>query len=172
MNLSMLTLNASFGLNLNVYETNVINILIILFIFGKVSFPFFQYLLFKRRTAVINQIEQSCQTAVEANTKLAEAKRQYAQAELVISQIQQEANTAVENLRKASLEQLDKDIQRLEVSTETNINSQQVFIKTDTLHQLSAAILQKVITDLQNYLTPDVQRNFVDLQILQLRDLK
>ena len=83
----ILASNGSFGINTDIFETNLVNQLIVLVgivFFGR---DFLSESLGQRQTEIINGVEDSEKRLNEATTRLAEAKKQLSQARVIMDQI-------------------------------------------------------------------------------------
>lgn len=163
---------AIFSLNTDIFETNLINLLVILFLLIYQGRPFFTALLEERRTTVINKIKKSEESYNEALDKLKEAKSKLAQAELAAKQIYEEAEAVAESIKKTGLAQLENELKRIEETTQLNINAQQLSVSNYLRQQIALLALRRVISQLKNNLKPELHNQLIDRKILQLRKQK
>nr|NP_043224.1 ATP synthase CF0 B chain [Cyanophora paradoxa]P48084.1 RecName: Full=ATP synthase subunit b, cyanelle; AltName: Full=ATP synthase F(0) sector subunit b; AltName: Full=ATPase subunit I [Cyanophora paradoxa]AAA81255.1 b subunit of F0 portion of ATP synthase [Cyanophora paradoxa] len=163
---------AIFSLNTDILETNLINLLVIFFLLIYQGRPFFTALLEERRKTVLDKIKKSENSYNEALEKLKEAKSKLAQAELAAKQIYEEAEAVAESIKKTGLAQLEKDIKRIEETTQASINTQQLSVITYLRQQVALLALRRVVSQLKNYLKPELHSQFIDRKILQLRKQK
>jgi F-type H+-transporting ATPase subunit b len=101
----------SFGINTDIFETNLVNQLIIL---GSVVFfgrDFLSESLGQRQAEIISGVEDSEKRLNEATTRLAEAKKQLSQARVIMDQIRKETSST-----KAALLESDYNQAKLELS--------------------------------------------------------
>nr|YP_009504727.1 ATP synthase CF0 B chain [Cyanophora biloba]AWW13815.1 ATP synthase CF0 B chain [Cyanophora biloba] len=163
---------AIFTLNTDILETNLINLLVIFFLLIYQGRPFFTALLEERRKAVLDKIKKSENSYNEALDKLKEAKSKVAQAELAAKQIYEEAEAVAESIKRIGLAQLEKDIKRIEDTTQVSINAQQVSVTTYLRQQVALLALRRVVSKLKTCLDPESHSQFIDSKILQLRKQK
>ena len=86
--------NGSFGINTDIFETNLINQLIVL---GGVVFfgrDFLGESLSERQAEISSGVEDSEKRLNEATERLAEAKKQLAQARVIIDQIKKDKSAS------------------------------------------------------------------------------
>jgi len=108
----ILASNGSFGINTDIFETNLVNQLIILagvVVFGR---DFLSESLGQRQAEIISGVEDSEKRLNEATTRLAEAKKkQLSQARVIMDQIRKETSST-----KAALLESDYNQAKLELS--------------------------------------------------------
>ena len=107
----ILASNGSFGINTDIFETNLVNQLIVLagvIVFGR---DFLNESLGQRQAEIINGVEDSEKRLNEATTRLAEAKKQLSQARVIMDQIKKETSSS-----KAALLESDYNQAKLELS--------------------------------------------------------
>jgi F-type H+-transporting ATPase subunit b len=107
----ILASNGSFGINTDIFETNLVNQLIVLagvIVFGR---DFLNESLGQRQAEIINGVEYSEKRLNEATTRLAEAKKQLSQARVIMDQIKKETSST-----KAALLESDYNQAKLELS--------------------------------------------------------
>jgi F-type H+-transporting ATPase subunit b len=90
---TLLTEHESIGLNLDILETGVLNILALLAILFYTGRDFLGSLLEERKTAIVKNVQDAEDRLNEAQNRLAEAEKQLEQANIVIGEIQNETIT-------------------------------------------------------------------------------
>ena len=78
------------GLNLNILETGLINILALVAVLVYTGRDFLGSLLEERKTAIVQAVQNAEDRLNEANLRLSEAQKQLSQASVVITQIKNE----------------------------------------------------------------------------------
>ena len=76
-----------FGLNLDILETGLINILILIAILVSTGKDFLGSLLEERKTSIVQSVQDAEDRLNEANRRLDEAQKQLSQANVVITEI-------------------------------------------------------------------------------------
>jgi|TARA_B110000967_G_C18876065_1_gene558357 F-type H+-transporting ATPase subunit b len=128
--------NGSFGINTDIFETNLINQLIIL---GSVVFfgrDFLGESLSERQAEISSGVEDSEKRLNEATIRLDEAKKQLAQARVIIDQIKKETSVTKSTL-------LDADYNQAKVELSKRFNSAASILKFKE-RQILAEIKQYV----------------------------
>ena len=107
----ILASNGSFGINTDIFETNLGNQLIILAGVIVLGRDFLSESLGQRQAEIISGVEDSEKRLNEATTRLAEAKKQLSQARVIMDQIRKETSGT-----KAALLESDYNQAKLELS--------------------------------------------------------
>ncbi|MBN3894925.1 MAG: F0F1 ATP synthase subunit B [Nostoc sp.] len=157
-----------FGLNLDIFETNLINIAIligILFYFGR-----------KVLSNILNERQANIATAIqEAEGRLKEAQKALSQAQEQLTQSQAEAQrirkSAEENAIKAKEALLAKavqDVERLKQTAAADLNSETDRAIAQLRQRVATLALQKVESQLKGGIADDAQQSLIDRSIAQL----
>ncbi|MGC1306168.1 MAG: F0F1 ATP synthase subunit B [Phormidesmis sp.] len=157
-----------FGLNFDILETNLINLIIIigvLFYFGR---DFLGSKLKERRDAIEKAITDAEARQKKAASGLAEQQQKLQMAKKEAERIKAEAQQNAESAREAVLAQSAKDIERLKASAAQDLSSQQEKVMQDLRKRVSAMALDKVRSRLPEALNDGVQTKLVDQSIAQL----
>lgn len=157
-----------FGLNFDILETNLINLVIIigvLFYFGR---GFLGDKLKERREAIEKAITDAEARQKKASAGLAEQQQKLQMAKKEAERIKAEAQKNAESAREAVMAQSAKDIERLKASAAQDLSSQQEKVMQDLRKRVSAMALDKVRSRLPEALNDGVQTKLVDQSISQL----
>ena len=157
-----------FGLNSNILEANVINIVILgsgVFYLGR---NFLTSALELRQQKITEAIQEAEERLQQASGRLAESEKQMAQAKIVIEQIKKEAETTARKVKETILAQGKLDIERLTNSGKSSIEKAELQIKKQIQQHITNLALKKVTAQLQDYMTPSVQSKLIDSNISQL----
>ena len=99
-----------FGLNLDILETGLINILALIAILVYTGKDFLGSLLEERKTSIVQGVQDAEDRLNEANRRLDEAQKQLSQANVVITEIKNETIAAKKVLLEADASQSKKDL--------------------------------------------------------------
>jgi len=97
-----------FGLNLDILETGLINILCVIGILVYAGRDFLGSLLEERKTNIVKSVQDAEDRLNEANRRLSEAQKQLSQANVVISEIKNETIAAKKVLLQSDSDQAKK----------------------------------------------------------------
>jgi len=98
------------GLNLNILETGLINILALVAVLVYTGRDFLGSLLEERKTAIVQAVQNAEDRLNEANLRLSEAQKQLSQASVVITQIKNETLATKKILLKSDVSESKKDL--------------------------------------------------------------
>ena len=107
---TLVTENGSIGLNLDILETGVINILALIGILVFTGKDFLGSILEERRTNIIQSLENAENRLKEADRRFNEAQKQLSQANILISKIKREAVESQKILLQSEISQTKKEL--------------------------------------------------------------
>jgi F-type H+-transporting ATPase subunit b len=107
---TLLAKHEGIGLNTNILETGLINILALLAILFFTGRDFLGSLLEERKTTIVKGVQDAEDRLNEAKKRLSEAEKQLNQANIVISEIKNETITTKKVLLKSEAFQAKKDL--------------------------------------------------------------
>ena len=102
--------NENIGLNLDILETGLINILALIAILVYTGRDFLGSLLEERKTDIVQGVQDAEDRLNESNRRLSEAKKQLSQANVVITEIKNETIGAKKILLESDASQSKKDL--------------------------------------------------------------
>ena len=159
-----------FGLNFDILETNLINLVIIigvLFYFGR---GFLGGKLKERREAIEKAITEAEARQKKAASSLAEQQQKLQMAKKEAEKIKANAQTNAEVARQAVLDQSAKDVERLKASAAQDLTSQQEKVMQELRQRVAAMAMEKVRSRLPQVLDEGKQSVLVDQSIAQLKE--
>jgi F-type H+-transporting ATPase subunit b len=107
---TLLAEDEGIGLNLDILETGLINILALVAILVYAGRDFLGSLLEERKTTIVKGVQDAEDRFTEAQTRLSEAEKQLSQANLVISEIKNETIETKKVLLKSDAFDAKKDL--------------------------------------------------------------
>jgi len=107
---TLLTEHEGIGLNLDILETGLLNILALVAILVYTGRDFLGSLLEERKTTIVKGVQDAEDRLTEAQKRLSEAQKQLSQANLIISQIKNETISAKKVLLESDAYQAKKDL--------------------------------------------------------------
>jgi F-type H+-transporting ATPase subunit b len=107
---TLLAEDEGIGLNLDILETGLINILLLVAILVYAGRDFLGSLLEERKTTIVKGVQDAEDRFTEAQTRLSEAEKQLSQANLVISEIKNETIATKKVLLKSDAVDAKKDL--------------------------------------------------------------
>ena len=157
-----------FGLNLDIFEANLINLAIVIGVLVYFGKDFLGGKLKERRDAIEQAITEAEARQKKASASLAEQQQKLQMAKKEAERIKAEAQTNAEAARAAVLAQSEKDIERLRAAASQDLTSQQERVMQELRQRVSAMALEKVRSRLPEVLNDETQSKLVDQSIAQL----
>lgn len=156
------------GLDFDVLETNLINIVIIvgvLIFFGR---KFIGKTLSDRRERIETAITSAERRASEAATALADQQQKLAQAQAEAERIRKAAEENAKVARENILAAATADIERMKETANRDLNTERERAVAQLRQQVVALALEKVESDLRTGVGQDAQQKLVDRSIALL----
>jgi F-type H+-transporting ATPase subunit b len=141
--------NGSFGINTDIFETNLVNQLIILVgvvVFGR---DFLSESLGERQAEIISGVEDSEKRLNEATTRLAEAKKQLSQARVIMDQILKETSSTKASLLEADYNQAKLELSKRFSSASTILKFRERQILSEIKQYVSVLALELVVSKIE-----------------------
>ncbi|MGL4880139.1 MAG: F0F1 ATP synthase subunit B [Waterburya sp.] len=157
-----------FGLNLDILNTNLINLTLlvgILFYYGK---PLLTNILNERRSKIVEQIQAAEQKQKEAEVILAQEQKKLEQAQATATKIRQDADVNAQKARETILAQGEKEVARLKETAVKDLSSEQDKAIAQLRERVIALALEKAQSRLGNMLNDESQRKLIDSSIAKL----
>lgn len=170
MTFSLLFASEGFGINLNLFETNLINLVIVIGVLGWFLKGFLGGILERRRQAILHDLD-------DAETRLRKATADLAKAQADLAAAQQKAETILAD-GKARAEAIRLDGEKRTISA-------MAALKQDALSELTAegarlseqlrreaamAAIDKAMAELPGRLDANGQARLIDASIANLED--
>ncbi|MBW4514995.1 MAG: F0F1 ATP synthase subunit B [Timaviella obliquedivisa GSE-PSE-MK23-08B] len=159
---------AGFGLNLNILDTNLINLAIVLGVVVYLARNFLGKTLAERRSQIELAIKDAEKRKQEASAALASQQQKLAQAKTEATRIKTDAEASAQVARAEIMAQSAQDIERLKASAAQDLNSQQERVMTELRQRVAALALEKVEAQLNSGLSADTQKQLVDRSIAMM----
>jgi F-type H+-transporting ATPase subunit b len=102
-----------FGFNTNVYDTNILNLTVVLIVVVKVVGDSLRTVLDERRQTILSTLQEADQKAREAKRRLEKAQRDLEEARIRAQNIRIQTVQTVENENETLKSQLSRDLSRL-----------------------------------------------------------
>lgn len=160
--------HGGFGLNFDIFETNIINLAIIigvLFYFGR---GFLGNVLSERRNRIETAIKEAEQKLQEAAMALSEGQQKLTQAQAEAERIRAAANERAKAAKEAVLAQAQKDVERLRADSAKDLETEKERVVNELRARVAALALQRVESQLKERLDDNAQGQLIDRSIAML----
>ena len=151
--------NEDIGLNLDILETGLLNILALLAILVYTGKDFLGSLLEERKTTIVKSVQDAEDRLVEAQKRLTEAQKQLDQANLVIDEIKNETVTTKKLLLESDAFEAKKDLKiRFDRALATFYSKErQIFLEIK--QQIISLVLERTLIRAQEAFGPKDRAN-------------
>jgi len=134
------------GLNLDILETGLINILALVAILVYTGKDFLGSLLEERKTTIVQSVQDAEDRLNEANKRLSEAQKQLSQANVVITEIKNETIAAKKVLLESEAFQSKKDLSTRFGRALATFRSKERQIFIEVKQQIISVVLKRTVT--------------------------
>jgi len=158
------------SLNTDIFETNVINIALLL---GGVIYLLSGALgdaLSERQKKILGAIQESEERLQEATARFTESETQLAQAQMVIDSIKTDSETTAKQVKAAVLSDGKVEIERLTSSAKAQIITIEAKVRKQISDYVAALALKRITLQLEGKLNDNLQQQIIDRNISNLGD--
>lgn len=166
---SGLIADMSVGFNPDIFETNLVNLVILtggIFYLGSNALS---ESLKERQQKILGAIQESEERLEQATERLAESKKQLEQAQLVIASIKTDAETTAKQVKSAILTEGKNEIERLTAAAKSQIGTIEAKVRKQISDYVVTLALQRVTLQLEGKLSNAAQQQIIDRNISNLK---
>jgi F-type H+-transporting ATPase subunit b len=165
---SLLASHGGFGLNLNVFETNIINLAIVIFGLYKFLPNFLGGILERRRAIILADLKDAEERLASATSALAQAQQDLAAAQQKAEQIRADGKTRAEAIRLDSEKRTIDEMARLKQGAAADLDSEAARVSNQLRREAARLAIEKALAVLPGKLSPDAQAQLVNQSIQTL----
>lgn len=168
MTYSFLATHGSFGLNFNPFETNIINLAIV--IAGLVYFlrGFLGGILERRRAAILADLKDAEQRLASASAALNTAQGQVADAQALAEKIRSEAKARAEAVRLDIERRTVEEMARLKTESSSDLANEAARVSNQLRREAARLAIEKALASLPGRLDEAAQSRLIDQSIQSL----
>jgi F-type H+-transporting ATPase subunit b len=156
--------------NPDIFETNVINITILLGGIFYLGSNALSESLSERQEKIMGSIQEAEERLKEADARLAESEKQLEQAQLVIDSIKTDAETTARNVKSGILTDGKNEIERLTSTAKSQIGTIEAKVRKQISEYVVTLALKRVTLQLEGKLNSKLQQQILDRNISKLGD--
>jgi F-type H+-transporting ATPase subunit b len=166
--LPLLASEGGFGLNLNLFETNVINLAIV--IAGLVYFlrGFLGGILDRRRTAIVNDLREAEERLSTATASLSQAQKALAEAQQKAEQIRADGRARADALRLELSQRTAEEVARLKQEAMSDLRNEAARVGEELRREAARQAVEKALATLPGRLDARAQQQLTDQSIQTL----
>ena len=164
MNLTLLA-TEGFGLNFNLFETNILNWAVVVFGLYKFLPGFLGKMLQKRREGILLELKDAEDRLLKATQALEKAKKDLSSAEEKASQIKADSLKRSESIRMESEKKAIEEMARIKQSAISDESSEASRAVSQLRKEAVELAINKALDSLPNRLDKTIQENLVTQSI-------
>ncbi|MCP9942906.1 F0F1 ATP synthase subunit B [Synechococcus sp. 8F6] len=164
----LLASHGGFGLNLNPFETNIINLAIVIFGLWKFLPGFLGGILERRRNAILSDLQDAEERLASATTALAQAQQDLAAAQQKADQIRTDGQARAQALRLESEKRTIEEMARLKQGAMADLSSEAARVTDQLRREAANRAIAKALATLPGKLDADAQARLIDQSITTL----
>ena len=165
---TLLAAEEGISLNTDIFETGVLNILVLIGIIVYVGRDFLGSSLEQRQQEIIQSVQDAEERLTEANTRLGEAQKQLTQAQVIISEIRQETINTKKVLLDSDSTQANQELATRFGRALATLRSREQQVFSEIKQQIISLALKNVLSKVQTNLSPTKQSTLIDKSIAKL----
>lgn len=164
----LLASHGGFGLNFNLFETNIINLAIV--IAGLVWFlrGFLGGILERRRTAILSDLRDAEERLSKATSALADAQKGVAEAQKKADQIRADGQARAAAIRLDSEQRTIEEIARMKQAASSDLANEASRVSAQLRRETALKAIEKALAMLPGKLDASAQAKLIDQSIQSL----
>ena len=170
MTSSLILASEGFGLNLNLFETNIINLAVVIFGLYKFLPGFVGKILERRRTAILSDLKDAEERLIQANNSLSKAKEELASAKQKADKIRNDCKARAESIRLESEKKTVEEMARIKQGAASDLNAEAARVTTQLRKEAAQLAIDKALAILPTKLDSKTQDNFLKQSIKNMGD--
>ena len=158
------------GLNLNPFETNIINLAIVIFGLWKFLPGFLGSILERRRSTILTNLQDAEERLAQATTALAQAQADLAAAQQKAEQIRADGKARAEALRLDSEKRTIEEMARLKQGAMADLSAEAARVTDQLRRDAANRAIEKALATLPGKLNAAAQSRLIDQSINTLEN--
>ena len=159
-----------FGLNLNLFETNILNLAVVIFGLYKFLPGFLGKILEKRRTSILTDLKDAEERLTQAQDSLSKAKEELASAKQKADKIRNDCKARAESIRLESEKKTVEEMARIKQGAASDLNAEAARVTTQLRKEAAQLAIDKALAILPTKLDSKTQDNFLKQSIKNMGD--
>ena len=167
---SLIFATEGFGLNLNIFETNILNLAVVVFGLYKFLPGFLGKILEKRRTSILSDLKESEERLAQAQNSLSQAKDELASAKQKADKIRSDCKARAEAIRLESEKRTVEEMARIKQGAASDLNAEAARVTSQLRKEAAELAIEKALAILPKKLDSNTQDNFLKQSIKNIGD--
>ena len=160
--------HGGFGLNLNLFETNIVNLAIVIFGLYKFLPNFLGGILERRRAIILADLSDAEERLATATTSLAQAQQDLAAAQQKAEQIRADGKARAEAIRLESEKRTIEEMARVKQGAAADLDAEAARVSNQLRREAARLAIEKALASLPGKLSADAQAKLVNQSIQSL----
>ena len=165
---SLFASHGGFGLNLNVFETNIVNLAIVIFGLYKFLPNFLGGILERRRAIILADLKDAEERLATASSSLAQAQKDLADAQQKAEQIRADGKARAEAIRLESEKRTVEEMARVKQGAAADLSAEASRVSNLLRREAAQLAIEKALASLPGKLDADAQAKLVNQSIKTL----
>ena len=171
MNYSLIFATEGFGLNLNLFETNLLNLAVVVFGLYKFLPGFLGSMLEKRRSSILQDLKDAEDRLFEASNALKQAKLELSSAEKKADKIRSDCQARAESIRLESEKRTVLEMARIKQDAASDLNLEASRVSNQLRREAAELAIEKALSSLSGELDEKAQDKFLRQSIKNIGDI-
>ena len=159
-----------FGLNLNLFETNIINLAVVIFGLYKFLPGFLGKILEKRRTTILSDLKDAEERLSQAKNSLSKAKDELASAKQKAEKIRNDCKSRAEAIRLESEKRTVEEMARIKQGAVSDLAAEAARVTSQLRKEAAELAIKKALAMLPKKLDSKTQDDFPKQSIKNIGD--
>ncbi len=167
---SFIFASEGFGLNLNIFETNIINLAVVVFGLYKFLPGFLGKILERRRTSILSDLKEAEERLAQAKDSFSKAKDELASAKEKADKIRNDCKARAEAIRLDSEKRTVEEMARIKQGAASDLNAEAARVTAQLRKEAAELAIEKALAILPKKLDSSTQDNFLKQSIKNIGD--
>ena len=167
---SLILASGGFGLNLNIFETNIINLAVVVFGLYKFLPGFLGKILERRRTSILSDLKEAEERLAQAKDSFSKAKDELASAKEKADKIRNDCKARAEAIRLDSEKRTVEEMARIKQGAASDLNAEAARVTSQLRKEAAELAIEKALAILPKKLDSNTQDNFLKQSINNIGD--
>ncbi len=168
---SLILATEGFGLNLNLFETNVLNLAVVVFGLYKFLPNFLGGMLERRRSAILQDLKDAEARLADASEALKKAKLDLSSAEQKADKIRNDCKERAEAIRLESEKRTVEEMARIKQGAASDLNVEAARVSAQLRREAAQLAIEKALSTLSGKLDDKAQDKFLRQSIKNIGDI-
>ena len=157
---SLIFASEGFGLNLNIFETNILNLAVVIFGLYKFLPGFLGKILERRRTSILSDLKDAEERLSQSRLALSKAKDELASAQQKADKIRNDCKARAEAIRLESEKKTVEEMARIKQGAASDLNAEAARVTSQLRKEAAELAIEKALAILPQKLDSNTQEIF------------